>query len=65
MKLTKVTSALTALFVAAVLGTSAHAQNLTYNEGDLLIGFENGGGSDYVVDLDRYPKSSTAPLEAP
>jgi len=41
-----------ALAFAAILSTSAHAQNLTYNTGDLLIGFEeNGTTNNYVVDL--------------
>ena len=57
MKPTKTTSALVALAIAAVLGTSAHAQVAGYSEGDLLIGFEQQNGSggvtanDYVVDL--------------
>jgi len=57
MKPTKITSALIALAIAAVLGTSAHAQVAGYSEGDLLIGFEQQNGSggvtanDYVVDL--------------
>jgi hypothetical protein len=57
MKRTKITSAIVALAIAAVLGTSAHAQVAGYNEGDLLLGFEQQNGSggvtsnDYVVDL--------------
>ena len=57
MKHTKLTSAAIAVALAAVLSTSAQAVPTTYNEGDLLIGFEqqNGSGgvtsSDYAVDL--------------
>jgi hypothetical protein len=57
MKRTKITSALVALAIAAVLSTSAQAVSTTYNEGDLLIGFEQQNGSggvtanNYVVDL--------------
>ncbi len=52
MKLTKITAAAIALAFAGVFGTSAHAQNLTYNTGDLLIGFEqSGSANNYVVDL--------------
>ena len=48
-----------ALAIAAVLGTSAHAQVSGYSEGDLLIGFEQQDGkgdggvnaNDFVVDL--------------
>jgi hypothetical protein len=58
MKHTKITSTMVALAIAAVLGTTtAHAQVTSYNEGDLLLGFEqqNGAGgvtaNDYGVDL--------------
>jgi len=69
MKLTKITSALTALAVAAVLSTSAHAQT-TYNEGDVLLGFEQSNGSggftanNYVVDLGAASQfiNATGPL---
>jgi len=41
-----------ALVLAAVLGTSAQAQSVSYTEGDLLIGFDQTGAADnYVVDL--------------
>jgi hypothetical protein len=51
MKRTKITTAALALAFAAALSTAAHAQLATYNEGDLLIGFENGGANNYIVDL--------------
>jgi PEP-CTERM motif len=64
MKLTKMTSAALALAFAAAISTSAHAQLATYNEGDLLIGFENGGANNYIVDLGAASKfiDATAPL---
>lgn len=51
MKLKKITTAVTALALAAVLASSARAQVL-FNAGDLLLGFEQSGTtSNYVVDL--------------
>jgi hypothetical protein len=56
MKLQKITSALTALALGAMLSTAAHAQQ-AYNEGDILLGFEQQNGSgglttqNYIVDL--------------
>lgn len=52
MKLYQLTPALVALAAAAVLTTSAHAQNANYTSGDLILGFEEtGAANDYVVDL--------------
>ncbi len=52
MKLAKKMSAALALALVAALGTSAHAQSVSYNEGDLLLGFNQTGAADnYVVDL--------------
>ena len=65
MKLTKITSALTALALGAVLSTSAHAQ-ISYSQGDILLGFEQGNGSggvtanNYIVDLGAASQFITA-----
>src|ERR1700677_2466227 len=53
MKLTTITTAL--LFASvALFSSTARAQNATYTEGDVLLGFEQQNGAatdDYVVDL--------------
>ena len=57
MKLSKITSAVLAFAIGAALGTAGHASTTSYNEGDLLIGFEQQNGSggvtsnNYVFDL--------------
>jgi len=59
MKPNKITSAALALALAAVLGTSAHAQ--TYNTGDVLLGFEqSGSANDYEVDLGAFTQFADA-----
>ncbi len=59
MKLTKKTSVLLAVALAAVLSSSAYAQNV-FNQGDLLIGFEQAGNaSNYVVDLGNFSQFTT------
>jgi PEP-CTERM motif len=66
MKLQPITSVAFALAAAAILGTSAHAQNASFSSGDLLLGFEqSGSASDYLVDLGavtQFSNPSSAPL---
>jgi hypothetical protein len=52
MKLNPFKISALAFAALALVATSAQAQStLNYNEGDLLLGFDNGGTSDYVMDL--------------
>jgi uncharacterized protein (DUF2147 family) len=51
MKLNKITAAAMALALAAALATAAQAAAPTWSDGDVFVGFENGGTNNYVVDL--------------
>ena len=52
MKALKITSAALALALTATFAISAHAQDANFNEGDLIIGFQQTGASNnYEVDL--------------
>jgi hypothetical protein len=65
MKRIRITAAVMALVLAAVFGTSAQAQSVTYTEGDLLIGFDQtGAANNYVVDLGQISQfiNATGPL---
>jgi hypothetical protein len=51
MKLHTLKTAVLALAGLALIASSVKAATLTYNDGDLFIGFVNGGTQDYVVDV--------------
>src|SRR5437868_5371028 len=51
MKLHTLKTTMLALAGLALIASSAKAATLTYNDGDLFIGFVNGGTQDYVIDV--------------
>src|SRR5258707_569543 len=61
MKMKKlVTAALLALASLSLLSQSAKAATLTYNDGDLLLGFRQSGATqDYLVDVGTFSSLPT------
>lgn len=51
MKLHTLKTAMLALAGLALIASSAKAATLAYNDGDLFIGFNNGGTQDYLIDV--------------
>ena len=51
MKLHTLKTAVLALVGLALVASSAKAATLNYNDGDLFIGFVNGGTQDYLIDV--------------
>lgn len=51
MKLPNLKAALLAIAGLALVASSAKAALTTYNDGDLLVGFNNNGSNDYLIDL--------------
>jgi hypothetical protein len=60
MKLYTLKTIMLAFAGLALIVSSAKAATLTYNDGDLFIGFNNGGSQDYLIDVGQASQFTTS-----